>query len=158
MTTAPQCNFEKDLLNITYRQMTKEDIAKVTPLFMEYWNSTGDEWTPELVYRRVWQVLGGPDAYCLIAEHGATPVGFAMGRLETFSDLTAYNLEEIIIAAKYHNHGVGSKMMKHLEQQVTALGATMIQLKCVDDEMHQHFYGKLGFFDATNLRLKAKIL
>ena len=37
-------------MTITYRQMQKEDIAKVTPLFIEYWNGTGDEWTPELVY------------------------------------------------------------------------------------------------------------
>lgn len=33
-------------MNITCRQMQKEDIAKVTPLFIEYWNGTGDEWTP----------------------------------------------------------------------------------------------------------------
>ena len=37
-------------MNITYRQMQKEDIAKVAPLFIEYWNGTGDEWTPELVF------------------------------------------------------------------------------------------------------------
>ena len=43
-------------MNITYRQMQKEDIAKVTPLFIEYWNGTGDEWIPILVYSRVWQV------------------------------------------------------------------------------------------------------
>ena len=57
-------------MNITYRQMQKEDIAKITPLFIEYWNETGDEWTPELVYSRVWQVLGSPDSYCMIAEDG----------------------------------------------------------------------------------------
>ena len=57
-------------MNIIYRQMQKEDIAKVIPLFIEYWNGTGDEWTPELVYNRVWQVLGSPDSYCMIAENG----------------------------------------------------------------------------------------
>ncbi|MBQ3227699.1 MAG: hypothetical protein IJB43_03840, partial [Clostridia bacterium] len=62
--------------NITYRQMQKEDIAKITPLFIEYWNGTGDEWTPELVFSRVWQVLGSPDSYCMIAEDGDNTVGF----------------------------------------------------------------------------------
>ena len=54
-------------MNITYRQMQKEDIAKVTPLFIEYWNGTGDEWTPELVYSRVWQVywMRNPTTYRL---------------------------------------------------------------------------------------------
>ena len=62
-------------MNITYRQMQKEDIAKVTPLFIEYWNGTGDEWTPALVYS-------------------------------------------------------------------------------VNDEMHEHFYGKLGYGNAANLNFR----
>lgn len=34
----------------------------------------------------------------------------------------------------------------------------MIQLASVNDEMHRHFYGKLGFQDAGNLVLKSKFL
>lgn len=40
-------------MNITFRQMNKDDISVVTPLFVEYWNGTGDNWTTELVYCRV---------------------------------------------------------------------------------------------------------
>lgn len=127
-------------MNITYRKMQKEDIEKVTPLFIEYWNGTGDEWTPELVYRRVWQVLGAPDSYCMIAEDGVNTVGFAMGRLETYYDLTAYNLVEIIIASAYQKSGIGTKMMAELEERVKEMGAAMIQLISVNDEMHEHFY------------------
>lgn len=145
-------------MNITYRQMQKEDIARVTPLFIEYWNGTGDEWTPELVHRRVWQVLGSPDSYCMIAEDGTNAVGFAMGRFETFSDLTAYNLAEIIVASEYQKIGVGTGMMAMLEEQVKKMGAAMVQLVAVNDEMHEHFYGKLGYGDATNLKLKSKLL
>lgn len=145
-------------MNITYRQMQKEDIAKVTPLFIEYWNGTGDAWTPELVYSRVWQVLGSPDSYCMIAEDGERPVGFAMGRFETFYDLTAYDLVEIIVAPAYQGNGIGTSMMAELEGRVRELGATMIQLISVRDEMHEHFYSKLGYGDAGNLKLKSKSL
>ena len=145
-------------MNITYRQMQEEDIAKVIPLFIEYWNGTGDEWTPELVYRRVWQVLGSPDSYCMIAEKGVKTAGFAMGRFETFYDLTAYNLVEIIVASEYQQSGVGTEMMSELERRVGQLGAAMVQLVSVNDEMHNHFYGKLGYKDATNLKLKSKLL
>lgn len=144
--------------NITYRQMRKEDIAKVIPLFIEYWNGTGDEWTDELVYRRVWQVLGSPDAYCMIVEEGTKPVGFAMGRFETFSDLMAYDLVEIIVAAEYQKQGFGTRMMKELEGRVKEMGAAMVQLVSVKDAMHEQFYGKLGYGDATNLQLKSKFL
>ncbi len=145
-------------MSITYRQMQKEDIAKVTPLFIEYWNGTGDEWTPELVFRRVWQVLGSPDSYCMIAEDGKTPLGFAMGRFETFCDLTAYDLVEIVVASEYQKNGIGTMMMTELEKRVKEMGASMIQLISVHDEMHEHFYGKLGYSDSTNLRSKAKFL
>ncbi len=145
-------------MNITYRQMQKEDIAKVTPLFIEYWNGTGDDWTPELVYSRVFEVLGSPDSYCMIAEDGEKAVGFVMGRFETFYDLTAYNLVEIIVASEYQKSGIGTNMMQELEKRVKEAGAALIQLVSVNDEMHEHFYGKLGYKDATNLKLKSKSL
>lgn len=145
-------------MNITYRQMYEEDITKVIPLFIEYWNGTGDEWTPELVYRRVWQVLGSPDSYCMVAEEGANAVGFAMGRFETFDDLTAYDLAEIIVASQYQEKGVGTKMLAELEGRVKEMGAAMVQLISVNDEMHEHFYGKLGYKDSGNLKLKSKFL
>lgn len=130
----------------------------VIPLFIKYWNSTGDDWTPELVYSRVWQVLGSPDSYCMIAEDGEQVVGFAMGQMETFNDLAAYNLSEIIVAMEYQNKGFGTRMMAELESRVKQLGASMIQLKSVNDDLHEHFYGKLGYNDASNLKLKSKFL
>lgn len=145
-------------MNLTYRKMEKGDIAKITPLFMEYWNGTGDKWTPELVFDRVWQVLDSPDAYGLIAEDRGTVIGFAMGRFETFYDLTAYNLVEIVVATEYQKSGIGTRMMAELEQRIKEQGAAMVQLISVNDEMHEHFYGKLGYHDASNLKLKSKFL
>lgn len=145
-------------MELTYRQMQPDDIAKVTPLYMEYWNGTGDAWTPALVRRRIWQVLDEPDSYCLIVEAGEEVVGFAMGRFETFSDLTAYDLVEVVVAAAYQNSGIGTRLMVELESRVKELGAAMIQLVSVPDEHHEHFYHKLGYRDATNLTLKVKQL
>lgn len=48
--------------------------------------------------------------------------------------------------------------MLELERQVKAAGAAMVQLQSVNDEMHSHFYGKLGYRDAKNLVLKSKLL
>jgi len=49
-------------------------------------------------------------------------------------------------------------MMAELEERVKEMGAAMVQLVSVNDEMHEHFYGKLGYGDATNLKLKSKFL
>ena len=145
-------------MNLQYREMRREDIAAVTPLFMEYWNGMGDEWTAERVYSRIWQVLGSPDAYCMIAETDEKVVGFAMGRFETYSDLTAYDLIEIIVAPEHQNYGIGTAMMTELENRVKSMGAAMIQLISVNDAMHERFYRKQGYGDASNLKLKSKFL
>lgn len=145
-------------MNLTYRKMEKGDIAKITPLYIEYWNGTGDKWTPELVFARVWQVLGSPDSYGLIAEDRGTVIGFAMGRFETFYDLKSYNLVEIVVATEYQKSGLGTRLMAELERRVKEQGAAMVQLISVNDEMHEHFYGKLGYHDASNMKLKSKYL
>lgn len=145
-------------MTVDYRQMTADDIEKVIPLYIEYWNSTGDEWTPETVHRRIFQVIGSPDSYCLIAENGENVIGFAMGRMETFFDLTAYNLVEIVIASEYQRKGYGSALMAELEKRVGALGVSTVQLDAVNDEMHENFYGKLGYKNATNFVSKFKFI
>ena len=53
-------------MTVDYRQMTADDIEKVIPLYIEYWNSTGDEWTPETVHGRIFQVIGSPDSYFIL--------------------------------------------------------------------------------------------
>ena len=65
---------------------------------------------------------------------------------------------EIVVSAAKQNQGIGSAFMAELEKQVKEKGAILIQLQSVNDEMHEHFYGKLGFFNAKNLVLKSKIL
>ena len=145
-------------MSVTYKIMQKEDIDSVIPLFIEYWNGAGDQWTYELVYKRIWQVLGSPDSYCLMAFEGENIVAFAMGRMETFFDLTAYNLVEIVVAKNCQNKGIGTQMMLELEKRVKQLGVSLIQLSAVNDDMHEHFYGKLGYKNTTSMNSKGKFL
>lgn len=144
---------------MTYRIMNQDDIEKVIPLYIEYYNEhDGDEWTEESVRHRIRQVLGSPDAYCLMALEGTEAVGFAMGRFERFYDLTAYDLVEIIIGTRYQSQGRGTALMRELEQRVREKGAAMIQLIAVNDDAHDRFYGRLDYKNAGNLVLKSKFL
>ena len=111
-----------------------------------------DKWEP------ICPTVGQNKLLWMIGEIGENVIGFAMGRFETFYDLTAYNLVEIIVASEYQKSGIGTKMMAELEERVKEMGAAMVQLVSVNDEMHEHFYGKLGYGDATNLKLKSKFL
>lgn len=142
-----------------YRIMTETDIARIVPYYIDYYNThNGDAWTFDTTYKRIHQVWSREDSLCLVLEGEDTILGFCMGYLSTYYDLTSYDLVEILIFDAHQNRGLGTAFMKELECRAKAAGASMIQLQSVNDAMHSHFYGKLGFQDCTNLVLKSKFL
>lgn len=141
-----------------FRLMNEEDINSVIPLYIEYYNKEDGERTEKTVYKRIHQVLTREDSLCLICEKENGIVGFAMGYFEQFDDGFIYVLVEIVIASEFQNKGIGTELMKKLENTVKEKGALNIQLEAVNDEFHEHFYGKLGYNTASNLVLKTKIL
>lgn len=146
-------------IKTTLRKMSEEDINNVVPLYIEYYNNNEDaEWTTETTYKRIHQVWSREDSYCLIWENKNGIVAFAIGYFEQYDDCFAYDLVEIVVTTQLQNKGYGTIFMKQLEECVKKEGAMLIQLQSVNDDLHNHFYGKLGYKDATNLVLKTKIL
>ncbi|MBQ8209776.1 MAG: GNAT family N-acetyltransferase [Clostridia bacterium] len=146
-------------LKTKYRKMTENDINNIVPLYIDYYNNREDaEWTEESTYKRIHQVLSKEDSYCLVWEYNNDIIAFAMGYFEQYDDCFAYDLVEIVVATPFQNKGYGTVFMKQLEDCVKNEGAMLIQLQSVNDDLHNHFYGKLGYKNATNLVLKTKML
>ena len=144
---------------MNYRSMTEHDIPAAVRLYMDYYNVHEDgEWTEDTACKRIHQVWSREDSYCLCLEDEGAMIGFAMGYMEQFDDLVAYDLVEIVVDRAHQNGGVGTAFMLELERRVKAAGAAMVQLEAVNDAMHEHFYGKLGYHNARNLVLKSKFL
>lgn len=144
---------------MNYRMMTEQDIPAAARFYMDYYNGYEDgEWTEETAYKRIHQVWSREDSYCLVLEEAETMRGFAMGYMEQYDDLIAYDLVEIVVDRAYQNRGIGTAFLLELERQVKAAGAAMVQLESVNDAMHEHYYGKLGYRNARNLVLKSKFL
>ncbi len=146
-------------IKTVFRKMNEEDIEKIVPLYIEYYNNNEDaEWTTETTYKRIHQVWSREDSYCLVWENKNDIVAFAIGYFEQYDDCFAYDLVEIVVTTQLQNKGYGSRFMKELESCVKNEGAMLIQLQAVNYDLHNHFYGKLGYKDASNLVLKTKIL
>ena len=144
---------------MTYKQMEEADIRRVIPLYVAYYNGKeGCAWTVEKAYKWIHQVWSMEDAYCLLAQEEGEAVGFAMGYFHQYDDLVAYDLMEIVINAEHRGKGLGTQLLQELEKRVQAMGASVVQLQAVNDEMHHHFYGKLGYGNAGNLISKVKWL
>lgn len=86
--------------------MAEGDIARVVPLYMEYYNTREEgAWTVETTYKRIHQVWSREDAYCLLLEDSGEVLGFAMGNMEQYDDVQAYDLVEIVIADAIKTRG-----------------------------------------------------
>lgn len=145
--------------DLTCRMMAESDIERVIPLYMEHYNTYDEgQWTFVTTYKRIHQVWSREDSLCMILEWGSEVIGFVMGYFEQYDDIAAYDLVEIVIKHEHQSKGIGTAFMELVEARVKELGGAMIQLQAVNDEMHERFYGKLGYRNCSNLVLKSKWL
>ena len=145
--------------DMTCRMMTETDINLVIPMYMEQYNGCEDgEWTQQTTYKRIHQVWSREDSICMLLQQGSEAVGFVMGYFEQYDDIAAYDLVEIVIKHEHQGKGIGTRFMEQIEAKIKEMGGAMIQLQAVNDAMHDHFYGKLGYRNCSNLVLKSKWL
>ena len=139
-------------------EMNIEEIDLVPPLYIEYYNEhEGSCWTEITAKKRIKQVLTIDDSLSLIMkDDNGIVCGFAMGYFKQYDDILGYTLEEIIISYQNQNKGLGSILLAALESKVKEFGASCIELQAVNDEMHNMFYNKAGYFDARNFVMKVK--
>jgi len=139
------------------REMVLEDIPAVLPLYISYYNEQEDScWNEQTAGKRIHQVLSMEDSYGLILENENSVLGFVMGYFKQYDDIVGYTLDEIIIAHEYQNKGIGSMLLRELEQRIKEKGASCVELQAVNDEMHEHYYGKAGYHNAKNFVMKVK--
>ena len=139
------------------REMELNDIAAVLPLYISYYNEQEDGgWNEKTAAKRIHQVLSMEDSYGLIVENGNGVMGFAMGYFKQYDDIIGYTLDEIVIAYEHQNKGIGSMLLRELEQRVKEKGASCVELQAVNDDMHEGYYGKAGYRNAKNFVMKVK--
>lgn len=139
--------------------MNVEDIYKVLDLYVIYYNKVeGSSWNKETAYKRIHQVISMEDSFSLIAQDKTKTLGFVMGYFKQYDDIIGYTLEEIVIDYKFQNRGYGTALVKRLENYVKDMGASCVELKAVNDKMHDNFYGKIGYQDSSSFIDKVKWL
>ena len=138
--------------------MSIHDMDRVLPIYIDYYNHCENGcWTKQTAARRIQQVMKMDDAYSLIMSDDDNEVlGFVMGYYKQYDDIIGYTLEEILISRTHQNKGLGSTLLAELELRVRDAGASCIELQAVLDEMHERYYNKAGYHNATNFVMKVK--
>lgn len=144
---------------LNYISLNELNINQVVPLYIEYYNDFEEgAWTAEKAYKRILQVVTTNDSFCLAIKKDEQIIGFSMGYFVQYDDIIGFDLVEIVIKKEFQRQGIGTIFMKEIEKRIKEKGALQIQLQAVNDDMHNNFYGKLGYKNATNFVLKAKML
>ena len=138
--------------------MTEADLKLVVEMNIDYYNNVEDScWTYDKCYKRVYQVFSMEDSYCMVQlDDDGKLVGSIVGFIKEFDDITGYFLEEIVIARDSQNKGYGTAFFQELENRLKEKGIVHIDLMSVNDEMHRHFYKKLGLYEADNFAVMGK--
>lgn len=146
-------------MNYKLRLIDFKDLEKIVEIFLDYYNNYEDEnWTEERAFKRILQIYNIDDSMSFKITINNKIIGFVLGYKKVYGDLSAYKLEEILIMKKYQNQGIGSSVMKEIEKILKKENIELIELVAINDNFHEKFYGKLGYFDGGNLKLKGKFI
>lgn len=142
---------------LEYVRLNESSLDSVVRKYVEYYNQAENGcWTFEQARKRIHQVMTMEDALCCLQYDGQRLTGFLMGYFKEFDDGRDFYIEEIVIFAGCQNKGYGTELMKHIESMAAIGGAGHVELICVNDPHHMHFYKKLGYSGAESLTVMGK--
>lgn len=127
--------------------LIKDDLDSVTKLFVQSFNAPpwNDRWTYELAYKRLLDIIETNRFIGIVAIEEGEILGAILGHLEYWFEGNHYNLREIFVSSKAQGKGVGSKMLKTLEELLKEHDVTEQMLYTLNAPETIAFYEKNGY-------------
>lgn len=95
-----------------------------------------------------------PDTYCFVACQNAKVVGAAMVHKDISSSNNYWEMDWLVVRKIHHNQGVGTALVKKVEEVVAKHGGEHLYLKTSEGKYNAEtlkFYRKNGFAKLTQL-------
>jgi GNAT superfamily N-acetyltransferase len=104
-----------------------------------------EPWTAEAAGMRLADLLAMPRrvSFVWLDNETRTPVGFAVGNTIRLAEGFAFHLAEFCVHPARQGQGIGSHLLRYLEQAVAAVGVSTIYLTTGGEPVE--FYTKLGY-------------
>ena len=138
------------MTTLEIRKAVESDIPTLLPLMRElaeFEKYSNDFAITEEVLREQGFRRSPPDFHCLIAEEGATLVGFLVYYLVPFTYRAKPNLivKELYIADQHRSKGIGKQLMKAVAREAERAGCGVIKWWVARwNERGMEFYKRLG--------------
>ena len=112
----------------------------------------------EGIYYNLSCLIRNKKSICIIMKNSICDVGFVVGNIYFFEALTYAKLDEICVRLDYKRKGYGKKLLEAFEKEASARGAKSIYLEHYVDDGLDGFYSNCCYIEATDKRMRYKIL
>ncbi|MCY6957736.1 GNAT family N-acetyltransferase [Clostridium brassicae] len=121
----------------------------------EPWN---EKWTFETAFKRLEETYKTPNFKGWIYEKDGNIVGVIMGNCEQWYEGTQYYIKDFFVDTNIQKQGIGSKLLKHLEEELKTLGVKFIHFWTLKGGETEKFYKNNGYELPDTLTLMTKNL
>lgn len=143
-----------------YRTITPTDYDELSQVMKAAYSEApwNENWSDERAIRRVQAIMGnfqamGVCAAEAVAGGGEKILGGVLGYVDPYADGDFFFASEIFVLPEYKHKGIGTELLKHLEQELKNCHIHILQLISITDNIN--FYKKSGLQqDAVNVMYK----
>ena len=145
---------------VNFTHVERANLTECAGLFVNVFNNPpwDENWDVEAAWQRLDDCIRTPGFYGLIASINDEVVAFALGFKERWDETRHFHLKEICVATERQRHGVGTALLKELEEQLKNQGIERLYLTTARDTMAQTFYEKNDFYVSSKMILMSKRL
>ncbi len=144
-----------------YRTITPTDYPELSQVMKAAyaeapWN---ENWSDERAIRRIQAIMGNFQAMGVCAVEtvvggGEKILGGVLGYVDPYADVDFFFASEIFVLPEYKHKGIGTELLKHLEEELKKQNIHILQLISIAD--NHKFYEKIGLQqDAVNVMYKS---
>jgi len=119
----------------------------------EPWN---DNWDEVSAFNRLNEIYKTPGFIGFVVIDNGKLLGAVLGHLETWFEGYMYNLKEMFIKKSEKGNGVGSKLFRHLEDDLKNHEVTSISLFTSKGDLTERFYLKNGCVTEDDMIMMSK--
>lgn len=128
-----------------YKVFEKSDIEMVSAMYAEAFNNEPwcEKWTGKIASKRLLDSLENKNSFGLLAVAGGEIVGMVLGEEKQCFDGKAFSVEELCVKYSERRKGIGTALLKELENELKNRGIRAIELTTAPEI--DEFYRKIGY-------------
>lgn len=131
------------------RSFDDKDLPRTADLFMRVFNLPpwNEAWSYEKAYNHMEAISHAPGFIGFVAISEDLLLAALLGRRQDTAPNRIFRIGEIFVEPGYHRQGIGTALLRQLNQQMSKLAVHRITATTLAESPAAHFYLRQGFCD-----------